>query len=122
MFYIVPKHFVQFACNFLVKDESVRLVVVPEAAAVQVCGAYRAENIVDHHDFGMVETAIVHIDGGPPFHQFVKFVEGGVRSKRDVGGRRNHNRDIHTSFDGALLMEDVGTKYGLTMCTFFCAE
>ena len=75
MLYIVPKHFVQFACNFLVKDESVRLVVVPEAAAVQVCGAYRAENIVDHHDFGMVETAIVHIDSGPPFHQFVKFVE-----------------------------------------------
>ena len=49
-----------------------------------------------------METAIVHIDGGSPFHQFVKFVEGGVRSKRNIGGGRNHNRDIHTSFDGAL--------------------
>lgn len=76
MFYIVPKHFVQFACNFLVKDESVRLVVVPEAAAVQVCGAYRAENIVDHHDFGMVETAIVHIDGGPPFSSVCEVCRG----------------------------------------------
>ena len=75
MLYIVLKHFVQFACNFLVEDESVRLVVVSEAAAVQVCGAYRAENIVDHHDFGMMETGIVHIDGGSPFRQFVKFVE-----------------------------------------------
>ena len=61
MLYIVPEHFVQFPCDFLVKDESIRFVVVPEAAAVQVGGAYCAKNVIDHHYFRMMEAAIIHI-------------------------------------------------------------
>ena len=109
MLYIVPEHFVQFPCDFLVKDESIRFVVVPEAAAVQVGGAYCAKNVIDHHYFRMMEAAIIHIYSGSSLHQFMEFVEGGIRCKRDVRW-------------SALLMEEVGTKYGLTMCTFFCAE
>ena len=71
-------------------------IVVSEAAAVQVCGAYRAESAVYHHYFGMVEPVLEQVDFGSPFHQFVCDVEGGFRRKGNIRYGRYHNLHFRT--------------------------
>lgn len=110
---VVAEHGVQFRRCLLVEDESVRLVVVTEAAAVQVGGADGAEQVVDHHYFRMVESSVVHINCCPPFHQLMQLVKCGIRRERDVGGGRNHNCYVHSPVDCPVerfLIEEVGTK------------
>ena len=73
------------------KDEGISLVVVAEAAAVEVGRTYRAVDAVNHHDFGVVESVIEEVDFRSSFHQLVGNVERGLGSKGNVALGRNHN-------------------------------
>lgn len=60
----------------------------------------------------MMEAAIIHIYSGSSLHQFMEFVEGGIRCKRDVGGGRNHDCHIYTTFNRTLeRFVDGGSRY-----------
>ena len=64
---VVLKHTDQLVGHIPVEHERIHLIIVAQTAAVQVGGTQRAEDIVDHHNLGMMESAVVQIDPCPPF-------------------------------------------------------
>ena len=67
-----------------VEDESVCLVVVAQAAAVQVGRANGAVFVVHGHHLGVVEASVEQVDVCPSLHQFVGEVEGRVGRERHI--------------------------------------
>ena len=82
---------IQLLRNVLVEDERIRFVIISQAAAVQVGCTHGTEQVVHHHDFRVMKSAVVQIDHCPFFHQFLYGIERSIRCERDVGFGRNHN-------------------------------
>ena len=99
---VFVKHRVQFARYPFIKNKSIGFVVIPQAAAIQIGSPHCAKQIIDHHDFRVMEPAIIHIDRCPSFHQFVKFVECGVWGKWNIGSGGNHDCHIHPPINGSV--------------------
>ena len=69
------EHGIQLIGGLGVEDESVCLVVIAQAAAVEIGSTHRAESAVYHHYLGMVEAAVEEIYLGSFLHQLVCYVE-----------------------------------------------
>ena len=65
-------------------DEEVALVVEREAAAVEVGRADERVEAIDHHDFAVVEAALVDIHFHAGVHQFVHVVLHDARRDGDI--------------------------------------
>ena len=84
------------------KDKSIGLVVVAQAAAVQVGSAYGAVAVVYGHHFGMVEASVEEVDACAALHQLMYVIECGFGSKGHITDTGNHDFHLYASFQCLL--------------------
>ena len=85
-----------------VEDESVRLIVVAQAAAVQVSRAHGAEGVVHGHHLGVVETTVEEVNLSAAAGQLMGEVEGGVGCEGDVADGGYHDFHLYAAPEGVL--------------------
>ena len=85
-----------------VLDEGIDLVVVAQAAGIEVRTAYGTELPIDHHDFRMVESRPVTPDMGTTFRQFLHVVDHDIGHQRDIVFRRDEDIHLHSALSTAF--------------------
>ena len=78
------EHEVEFLCCLLIKNDSIFLIVEPQAPGIEVCTAYGAETSIHRHDFGVVEARFVKLHLCTLLLQFPGIAEHHFRSKGNV--------------------------------------
>ena len=106
VFLVVLKHLDKFVGGSFIKDEGVHFIVETKTSAVQVSASHRAEAVVDHHDFGVVESFVIDVNLRTFLSQTVDHIHGSIWSEGDIRFFWNHDFNFHTSsqsmFNGSL--------------------
>lgn len=85
---VVAEDLSQFGCSRQVQDKRIDFIIVAQAPAVQIGAAHRTETLVHHHDFGMMESPVEHIDMRPGLTELVGNIKpaSGVKGMSDLPG------------------------------------
>ena len=85
-----------------VDDDGILFVIPSQTSCIEVGTADSTEAAVNHDDFGMMESWLVHPYFDTGFHQLVGIVETAVGRQGNVALDRQHEFYFHPSFHGIL--------------------